>query len=195
MIKFALVLLANLALVTKSTKVITDLAQTEQRENPGDNGRGRSPGKDRGGNGDRGNGSNNNNRIQSQILKQKARCTFGGRLRDSRGGDNDRGGSGAAGSISFSEPLGERSSDVIIDLFGLQSDSRYRASVYEFADSDGQCRNIGDIFTQGGFLGRFRTDGKGRAYKVLSDRKVTVTNPNSIIGRSCEISLTRLQKR
>lgn len=132
MIKFALVLLANLALVTKSTKVITDLAQTEQRENPGGNERGRSPGKDRGGN-----GPYNNNRIQSQILKQNARCTFGGRRRDSRGGDNDRGGSGAAGRISFSEPLGERSSDVIIDLFGLQSDSRYSASVFEFADSEG----------------------------------------------------------
>ena len=79
MIKFALVLLANLALVAKSTKVITDLAQTEQRDrdNSGGNGRGQSSGKDRGGNGDRGNGPNNNNRIQSQILKQNARCTFG----------------------------------------------------------------------------------------------------------------------
>ena len=66
MIKFALVLLANLALVTKCSKVITELAQSEQRDNPGGNGRGRSPGKDRGGgNGDRGggNGPNNSNRI------------------------------------------------------------------------------------------------------------------------------------
>ena len=72
MIKFALVLLANLALVAKSSKVITELAQSEQRDNPGGNGRGSSPGKDRGGNGDRGggngdrgggNGPNNSNRI------------------------------------------------------------------------------------------------------------------------------------
>ena len=115
--------------------MITDLAQTEQRENPGGNGRGCSPGKDRGGNGDRGNGPNNNNRIQSQILKQNARCTFGGRRRDNRGGDKDCG-SEVTGFISFAEPLGERNSDVIIDLFGLQPDTRYGVSVHEFADTE-----------------------------------------------------------
>jgi len=95
------------------------------------------------------------------------------------------------GTISFSEPLSERNSDVIIDLYGLEANTRYEVKVHEFGNVEDQCKNIGDIFSPDndirGFLGRFRTDGKGRGYKELADRKVMITNPFSIIGRSCSV--------
>ena len=77
-------------------------------------------------------------------------------------------------------------------MYGLEANTRYEVKVHEHGNVDDQCRNIGEIYSPGsgdtrGFLGRFRTDGKGRGYKELADRKVVVTNPFSIIGRSCSV--------
>ena len=66
------------------------------------------------------------------------------------------------------------------------------------------CSLVGDVLSPDlfndrgnvkGFIGRFFTDGKGRGYKEYSDKLLTVTNPFSIIGRSCVVSKARPRAR
>ena len=94
------------------------------------------------------------------------------------------------GNIKFTEVEGEKTLKVKIKLQGLQKNKKYSVAVHTNGDTSKKCAKIGDVFQKPqGNLVTIIANNNGEIDTTIKgvNLKISGSNKNSILGRSCAV--------
>ena len=108
------------------------------------------------------------------------------------------------GSVIFHQCKGDKSSNVIFDLYGMEPNKERAIHVHTYGDMSNGCKSLGGHWNPtgqthgtihekgmprhaGDLINNFKTDSRGRFKFSYRDDMIKVSGSNSIIGRSVVI--------